>query len=127
MRRMLKVLIPFLAFVPAVSAQAQSLEGQWLGADMGGGNPVIEVAACDEGLCGTIVEVQGDKADQNLVGYRLFWDFKQESDGSYTKGKLKPPGGAPQLKATIRELTDESLTLRACIQFFCRSVTMQRL
>ncbi len=127
MGTMLRFLVPFLAFIPSVSAQAQSLEGQWLGADMGGGNPVIEVAPCDEGLCGTIVDVQGEGGNQDLVGYRLFWDFERESDGSYTKGKLKPPGGAPRLTATIRELTEDSLTLRACVQFFCRSVTMERL
>ena len=125
---MVRFLTISVFFILTASAHAQSLTGRWQGEDMGSGSPVIEVTACDDGLCGTVIDIKGDDADTNIIGHLLFWGFTQDSNGGYSKGRLKPPGGrAPVLKATVSELTDESLTLRACVKFFCRSVVLERL
>ena len=110
-----------------ISAQAQTMEGRWLSSEWGGVRSIVEVAPCDQGLCGTIVGVQGGPAPDGAIGHRIMWGFEAKGDGTYSKGKLKPPGNAPQLNASIKTLTAETLVIRACILLICQNETMERL
>ena len=123
MRRLIALLICAMPLF----ARAQSLEGRWLSGEWDGVRSIIDVAPCDSGLCGTIVDVRGGDAQAGVIGHRIFWGFTLESDGTYSRGRLKPPGRAPQLNARIRELTDTTLVIRACLAFVCRNETLTRL
>ena len=125
----MRLLFGFIAAFASLSslAQAQSLEGTWLSQEWGGVRSVVEIAPCDDGLCGIIVDAQGGEPPEGALGHRILWGFEAEGDGTYSKGKLKPPGGAPQLNASIRSLTDQEVTIRACLLLICRNETMERL
>ena len=123
---MLKV-ISIIAVLCPMLAKAQSLEGQWLSEEREGVRSVIEVVPCQEGLCGTIVETRGGNPAEDVIDHQIFWGFGLKDDGSYTQGKLKPPGGAPQLNARITNLSEDEITLRACLLLVCRNQTMTRL
>ena len=123
----MRIVLSLLVFLSAAPVAAQSLEGRWLSSEWGGVRSVVDVAPCDEGLCGTIVDVRGGEAPEGAIGHRIMWGFEVKSDGTYSKGKLKPPGGAPQLNATITALSDEEVTIRACILLICQNETMERL
>lgn len=120
------ILATLLALTP-LAVQAQSLEGRWLSGEWGGVRSIVEISPCEEGLCGTIVDVRGGPAPEGAIGHRIMWGFSQEADGSYSKGKLKPPGGAPQLNATITSLSSSQVVIRACVLFVCQNETMERL
>lgn len=113
-------------FLP-MAVQAQSLEGRWLSGEWGGVRSIVDVAPCKEGLCGTIVDVRGGEPEDGVIGHQIFWGFTLQDDGTYSKGKLKPPGGAPQLNASIKSLSAEEMTIRACLLLICRNETMERL
>ena len=120
------VLFALFALAP-VAAQAQSLEGRWLSSEWAGVRSIVEIAPCREGICGTIVDVRGGPAPEGAIGHRILWGFEPQSDGTYSKGKIKPPGAAPQLNATITSLSTDEVEIRACILFVCRNETMERL
>ena len=122
-----RLLLLLIAGALPLGAQAQSLQGLWLSGEWGGVRSVVEVAPCAEGLCGTIVDVRGGPAQEGVIGHRIFWGFTMQSDGSFSAGKLKPPGGVPQLNARIIGLTDAALNLRACLLLICRNEEMTRL
>ena len=115
-----------LTLIP-MATQAQSLEGRWLSGEWGGVRSIVEIGPCDEGLCGIIIDVRGGPAPEGALGHQIMRGFKLQSDGTYSNGKLKPPGGAPQLNASITSLTAGEVTIRACILFVCQNETMERL
>ena len=117
---LLLCLLPFPAF-------AQTMEGLWLSGEWEGARSVIEVAPCDDGLCGIIVEMRGGEAQDGRIGHRIMWGFEDQGNGRYSKGKLKPPGGAPQLGAKITSISENEMIIRACLLMICRNETMTRL
>lgn len=123
----MRYLIILALCLTGVAAQAQTMEGRWLSGEWGGVRSIVEVAPCDEGLCGTIVDVQGGEAPEGAIGHRIMWGFEAQGDGTYSKGKLKPPGNAPQLNASITSLTSDEMVIRACILLICQNETMTRL
>ena len=113
--------------LPLSLAQGQGLEGRWLSEEWDGVRSVIEITVCEQGVCGTIVGAEGEDLPEDRLGHRLFWGFEARGDGTFSKGKLKPPGGAPQLSASIEDLSAERLVIRGCLLLICRNETLIRL
>lgn len=124
----------------ASSAQAASIEGDWL-TQTGGAK--IRLAACRDqtrALCGTIVWMNqvalGDGTDRHnadpslrtrkLVGMLMLADFRPDGPDRWTGGTIYDPRTGRTYAGKVSGQPDGTLKVEGCVAVICRGQTWRR-
>lgn len=83
----------------------KSDEGAWL---------TVELQACGDKLCGTIVDAHNVK-DASIIGTEMIKDMQQRSETSYGKGKIYAPDTKKWYKSNMKLEAEGKLTVAGCV------------
>jgi len=130
------LLAPVLALAAgAASAAPAPIAGHWL---TEGGKALVDIAPCGGQLCGRIVRIvkptpgrpqtdieNPDAAQRNrpLVGINILSGFTPASDR--WKGRIYDPESGKTYRSELLA-AGNTLTVKGCIAFFCRSQSWTR-
>lgn len=118
--------------LPGVAAGAAAPLGIWSNPR---GTLAMRTAACDNGMCGTIVWANDRaRADAraagvaHLVGTQLLRDYHPSGDGTWF-GRLFSPNMKRSFPSHISLVAPDRLRISSCLlrQYFCRSQEWHRL
>lgn len=112
------------------AAPPASIEGMWRSP---GGNSIIAIAPCGEGLCGTVAwaseraKKDASKTTDRLVGTQLLTNLEQDRKGRW-RGKLYIPDKNMRVTAKIARVTDQQLKVSGCAagKALCKSALWTR-
>ena len=112
---------------------AEPITGNWVSQD---GKGVVTIAPCGKALCGHITRftekgrIEGPATDshnpdpklraRSLIGVEVLSGFVQEGDAWH--GTLYYPFGGKTYRAYVSRNPDNSLKVRGCWYFICRTV-----
>ena len=117
-----------LATLAGVPALAGSPEGIWeTQPDRKGGFAHIRAYSCGDSICGTVLKAfnqEGLEIRTPNVGKQVFWDMKQESDGSYT-GRAWVPAFKREYTGRM-QLQGDRLKVGGCSGPICMSQSWKR-
>ena len=96
----------------------KSEAGAWL---------TVDIQACGDRLCGTIVDAHEVK-DSSIVGTEMIKGMKKKSDTSYSKGKIYAPDTKKWYKSKMKLKGEDTLKVSGCVLggVICRSQTWTR-
>ena len=96
----------------------KSEEGAWL---------TVDIQACGDNLCGTIVDAHEVK-DPSIVGTEMIKGMKKKSDTAYSKGKIYAPDTKKWYKSKMKIKGEDTLKVSGCVLggVICRSQTWTR-
>jgi len=116
-----------------VAQAADPITGNWVSQD---GKGVVTIAPCGNALCGHISRftekgrIEGPATDshnpnpalrsRSLIGVQVLSGFV--ADGNEWRGSLYYPFGGKTYRAFISRNADNSLKVRGCWYFICRTV-----
>jgi uncharacterized protein (DUF2147 family) len=119
--------------LPAGAQAADNILGNWVSQD---GKGVVTIAPCGKALCGHITRLtqkakdEGPTTDEHnpdptlrarsLVGVKVLNDFVE--DGKEWHGSIYYPFQGKTYRAFISRNPDNSLKVRGCWYFICRTV-----
>lgn len=145
---------PLLALLAALllsSAEGQTADhadgpgaqifGRWV---TEGGESHVEIAPCEDLVCGTIVWLKmplrddgkpivdsynDDPAlrDRTVLGLRIMDGFRLTEDGGLDDGTIYNPEDGNKYAPTFTPQDDGTLELEACVLFFCQSQSWVRI
>ena len=109
----------------AQAPEPTSIEGLWRSP---GGNSIIGIAPCGEGLCGTVkwasqkAIADARKGTDQLIGSDLLTDLEQKKPGQW-QGKLFVPDKDVRVTAKIQLAKDGRLRVSGCLagKSLCKS------
>ena len=127
------------AFLFGIAAQADPV-GTWL---TDSGKSKVKIETCEAGLCGTIIWLKNPlnadgtdlrdskNADESLrerklVGTEVISGFAEVRPGRWTGGKIYNPEDGRTYDSRLVERDENTLTVRGCVLFICRSQTWTR-
>jgi uncharacterized protein (DUF2147 family) len=103
-------------------AAADPIEGRWrTAADDNGNSGLIEVVACGQAFCGTLIEAYGPDGGQiesPNIGRKIIWDTVPAGDGAY-RGMIYSPDRDAEYKSKL-QMAGDSLTVSGCRIGICR-------
>ena len=128
------VFAAILSIALAGAAQAaEPITGNWVSQD---GKGIVTIAPCGNALCGHITRftekgrIEGPATDshnpnpalrsRSLIGVQVMTGFTAE--GTEWRGSLYYPFGGKTYRAFISRNPDNSLKVRGCWYFICRTV-----
>ena len=118
---MLKYLFAMLLL--ASPAMADSVYGIWQTAkDDNGDYGHVEVAACGDLICGTLIvafDSAGTQIDSDNIGKLIVWNMRALGDGAYGKGKVWSPDRDKTYRSKMT-LRDDVLAVKGCVLGICR-------
>ena len=119
--------------LPAAAQAADPITGNWVSQD---GKGIVTIAPCGNALCGHITRftekgrIEGPATDnhnpnpalrsRSLIGVEVLSGFTP--DGKEWRGSLYYPFGGKTYRAFISRNPDNSLKVRGCWYFICRTV-----
>ncbi len=99
-------------------AMADPVHGTWKTTPDDNGNfGHIQVKACDDKICGTLVrsfDADGTETQSDNIGKNIIWDMVARGDGRYSGGKI----WAPDRDRTYRSrmaLNGNELEVKGCV------------
>jgi uncharacterized protein (DUF2147 family) len=127
---MKKLLLAAVLAALAVPAVADPVFGRWRTApDDNGNTGVIEVAACGNRICGTLVQAlnaQGQPMTSPNVGRQIVWDMEARGNGQYRNGQVWAPDRNQTYSARM-ELRGDVLGVSGCVMaVICREAVWSR-
>ncbi|MEM6637335.1 MAG: DUF2147 domain-containing protein [Pseudomonadota bacterium] len=121
---MLKSLALVFAVAAAPAFAADPLEGVWQSSPDDNGNfGHIEVSACGEAFCGTLVRAynsSGQQVESPNVGRQIIWDMQALGDGRYGRGKIYAPDRDRTYGSKL-QLSGDGLAVSGCVLGVCRN------
>jgi uncharacterized protein (DUF2147 family) len=106
----------------AGAAGADPIEGLWRTMpDDNGTTGLMEVAACGDALCGTLVrayDAAGREVAMPNLGRQLLWDAVPHGNGRY-RGRIHAPDRDQDYAARLR-LRGDRLSISVCVLGICR-------
>ena len=119
----------------ATNAAASDAIGKWLTPD---GKSHVEIVPCGEQLCGTIVwlkepnnaegsaklDIENEKEAlraRPIVGLPLLNGFKVKDELSWDGGKIYNPEDGKTYKSKMNLAYDNTLKVKGCVLFFCKT------
>jgi uncharacterized protein (DUF2147 family) len=94
---------------------------------------VIEIAKCENSVCGTVVWLNPESLDQGItaeqavsktgeriLGLTMLQGF-QKATSDWREGTIYDPGKDKTYASRIERLQDGSLQVKGCISFFCQT------
>ena len=90
-----------------------------------GGFITVKVQACGGRICGTILEVVGNK-NKEPEGKTIIADMTAEGGGKYSGGTIWAPDTNKTYKSKMN-LNGDKLVVKGCIAFYCRGQDWTRL
>ena len=119
---MYKYLAPLLVFL-AAPAFAEPVLGLWQTAKDDNGNyGHIEVVACGNAICGTLIRAYNDAGEQvpsDNIGRQIIWDMVAQGGGKYGKGKIYSPDRDKTYNSRMT-LSGDVLAVKGCVLGICR-------
>ena len=114
----------------AAPVAADPVHGRWRTApDDNGNTGVIEVAACGNRICGTLVQAlnaQGQPMSSPNVGRQIVWDMEARGNGQYRNGQVWAPDRDQTYSARM-ELRGDTLGVSGCVMaVICREAVWTR-
>ena len=111
-------------------ALADPVFGRWRTApDDNGNTGVIEVAACGNRICGTLIQAldgQGQRMSSPNVGRQIVWDMEARGNGQYRNGQVWAPDRDQTYSARM-ELRGDTLGVSGCVMaVICRESVWSR-
>lgn len=129
MKMSIKVIYAVFASVFLVSSAAHSAEqslGVWQTESTENGEYLyIEISACEDRMCGTIVaafDENGSSSDFEHIGRKMIWGMKSSGDHSWKSGKIWSPDEDKTYKSKMK-LEGNMLMVSGCIAagLICKS------
>jgi uncharacterized protein (DUF2147 family) len=121
MRKLVLAAAILLGVSGAVSADP--VFGLWQTAkDDNGDFGQIEMAACGDKICGTLVKSfnsSGQNTKSANVGRKIVWDMTATGEGAYGGGKIWSPDRDKTYSSKM-QLKGDSLAVSGCILMICR-------
>lgn len=112
-----------IAMLVAAPAAADPIYGIWATTqDDNGNSGHIEIAACGDAICGTLVQSfdrDGNAFESESIGRQVIWDMKPRRGGNYGGGKVYSPD-RDQTYAGKLQLDGDNLTIQGCVLVVCR-------
>lgn len=112
-----------LAFAFAGSAWAEPVFGTWKTTPDDNGNfGYIEIAACGEKICGTLVksfDSSGAEIASENIGRQIVWDMSSKGNGAYGGGRIWAPDRDKTYKSRMT-LSGDILAVQGCVLVVCR-------
>jgi uncharacterized protein (DUF2147 family) len=108
--------IAFIALTAAQAAAPPPIEGRWRSP---GGNSIIAIAPCGDGLCGTVAwasakaKKDASKGTDQLIGAQLLTSLQQDAKGRW-RGKLFVPDQNLRVTAKLQLVGDQQLKVSGC-------------
>lgn len=102
------------------------VEGTWKTlADDNGNYGYVEIAACADRICGTLVQAfdsAGAKRASDNIGKQIVWDMQPQGNGYYNAGKIWAPDRDKTYASTMT-LAGDTLSVAGCVLsgLICRS------
>ncbi len=114
----------------AAPAVADPVYGRWRTApDDNGNTGIIEVAACGNRICGTLIQAmdgQGRQMSSPNVGRQIVWDMEARGNGQYRNGQVWSPDRNQTYSARM-ELRGDRLGVSGCVMaVICRESVWTR-
>jgi uncharacterized protein (DUF2147 family) len=114
----------------AAPAVADPVFGRWRTApDDNGNSGVIEIAACGNRICGTLIQAinaQGQPMNSPNVGRLIVWDMEARGNGQYRNGQVWSPDRNQTYSARM-ELRGDQLGVSGCVlAVICRESVWSR-
>lgn len=107
----------------AGGAMADPLLGTWQTTKDDNGNyGHIEVTACGDAFCGTLVrsfDASGAEFNSENAGRQIVWDMKAQGGGKYGGGKVWSPD-RDQTYASRMVLSGDTVQVKGCVLVICR-------
>ena len=104
-------------------ASADPLLGLWQTAPQDdGGFGHVEVKACGDAFCGTLVRAfdsVGSEVDAPTLGWAIISDMKALGGGSYGRGRIYSPDRDQTYSGRLT-LTGDGLSVEGCVLGICR-------
>jgi uncharacterized protein (DUF2147 family) len=121
---MKKTLLTALAgILIATQALADPIYGIWQTAKDDNGNyGHIEVSACDDKICGTLIKSfdgNGTAFDSENVGKLIIWDMKSKGGGKYGGGKVWSPDRDKTYSSKL-VMDGDVIKVSGCVLVVCR-------
>ncbi|MES1971413.1 MAG: DUF2147 domain-containing protein [Pseudomonadota bacterium] len=124
--------ILFALLLPATAQAADRITGDWISQD---GKGVVTIAPCGQAMCGHLTRILPKAKDdpttdvhnrnpalrsRPLVGLQILFDFKP--DDKEWHGTIYYPLEGRTYRAYISRNPDNSLKVRGCWYFICRTI-----
>jgi uncharacterized protein (DUF2147 family) len=121
-----------LLLAPAPTLAADPIAGRWLTDTRDG---IIQIGPCGAAQCGRLMKMlrppKGPGTDRNnpdpklrnrpLIGLPILTGFV--ADGDHWKGEAYDPKVGRSYSTTLERTGPETLKVKGCVAFFCRTVT----
>ena len=131
----MRALIASMLLIATPAIAAEPITGPWLTDTKDG---VIEIAPCGSAMCGklakSLVPIKPPGTDfrnpdpklraRPILGLPILTGFVQ--DGEVWRGTAYDPKAGKSYNTTLQRLGPDTLKVRGCIAFFCRSVMWSR-
>lgn len=122
-------IIAAILALAATAAAADPVEGRWrTQADDNGNSGIIQIAACGNRFCGTLIEsrrADGSRFESENAGRQIVWDMEPRGNGSYRNGQIWAPD-RDQTYSSRMDLAGDQLTVAGCVLFICRDQVWRR-
>ena len=140
----LRFLNPVTCVFAAATCLAQSANADPRGVWITEGNESrIEITACGDRLCGTIVWMQEPKNDDGslkldtknknaslrnrpILGLDLLSDFVDMGGGKWAEGKIYNPQDGATYRSELQVIDAATLKVSGCVFIFCQAQTWMR-
>lgn len=118
------VILTSVIYAGMTSATESNAIGIWQTEASEDGYLHVEIAPCEDKLCGTIhsafnPEGESDPAYEHL-GKSMVWAMTQKSESSWTDGKIWDPSKDKTYNSKM-SIQDDILSVSGCILFVCRA------
>ncbi len=123
------LLIAFLSSIVGYAQADTGAIGTWKTESSDKGYLHVEIAECEDKLCGTIKQ-QFDLQDQpnaeyEHIGKEMVWNMKSKTDTSWSGGNIWDPSKDKTYKSKM-SVKGDTLSVSGCIAFICRSQAWTR-
>jgi uncharacterized protein (DUF2147 family) len=126
---MMKILAAIALVALAAPAVADPVFGRWRTTpDDNGNTGVIEMAACGNRICGTLVQGfngAGQPVSSPNVGRQIVWDMEPRGNGQYRNGQIWAPD-RDRTYSSRMEMRGEQLGVSGCVLMICREQVWTR-
>jgi len=114
----------------ATMALADPVLGRWSTTpDDNGNSGIIEITACGDRFCGTLIQsrrANGDVFESPNNGRRIIWDMAPEGNGEYGGGQIWAPDRDQTYRSNMT-LRGDQLSVEGCFLVICRAQNWTRM
>ncbi len=125
-----------LALLPASAFAAEPVTGRWITDD---GKAIVTIGHCGTTVCGQISRIlaatpKGPPVDEHnpdptlrerpILGLQVLSGFT--ADGDAWHGRIYSPEEGKSYRSIMRRAAPDTIEVKGCIAFFCKTQTWQR-